>query len=100
MNREELSKVAESSAELRALITAGISEEFFIENFDIISESILFKKFDPFKKGHNLARLLRYDINTILTLIYDYNTISNSWAMPENISNTLKLFLKLQGEEI
>jgi len=86
--------------EIRRLFTSGITEDFFIENFEELMEYNGFKRFEPYNEAtKTLARLVRVDISDCLNRIYRMN-IKNSWADYKNMSDKLKLFLALKGENI
>jgi hypothetical protein len=86
--------------EIRRLFTSGITEDFFIENFEELMEYNGFKRFEPYNEvTKTLARLVRADISDCLNRIYRMN-IKNSWADYKNMSDKLKLFLALKGENI
>jgi hypothetical protein len=86
--------------EIRRLFTSGITEDFFIENFEELMEYNGFKRFEPYNEvTKTLARLVRVDISDCLNRIYRMN-IKSSWADYKNMSDKLKLFLALKGENI
>jgi hypothetical protein len=94
MENEEIRK-------LFTLFTSGITEDFFIENFEELMEYNGFKRFEPYDEvTKTLARLVRVDISDCLNRIYRMNTTKNKWANINNISDKLKLFLALKGENI
>jgi hypothetical protein len=86
--------------EIRKLFTSGITEDFFIENFEELMEYNGFKRFEPYNEvTKTLARLVKADISDCLNRIYRMN-IKNKWADYKNMSDKLKLFLALKGENI
>lgn len=87
--------------EIRSLLIGGITEDYFIQNFDDIIVFTGFNRFVPFGyETGSLAKLERVWITECLERIYRMNTTNNKWADISNISDNLKLFLKLRGEEI
>jgi hypothetical protein len=87
--------------EIRSLLISGITEEYFIENFDQLIDFIGFKIFNPYDPGTGaLASLKRTWIPSVLERIHRMNPTKNKWADINSISDNLKLFLKLKGEDI
>jgi hypothetical protein len=87
--------------EIRELLIKGITEEYFIENFDVLMDFIGFKIFNPYDPAtKELASLKRSWMPSILERIYRMNPTRNKWADINNISESLKVFLKLKGEDV
>jgi hypothetical protein len=89
------------NSKIREMLVNGITEDDFIEKFDELIEFIGFKFFDPAEpKIGKLAGLKRMWMPSCLEKIYTMNPTKNNWANYERISEKLKLFLKLKGEEV
>jgi len=87
--------------EIRNMFINGITEDHFIENFNELIEFIGFKIFDPYNpETGSLASLKRTWMPSVLERLYRMNPIKNKWADINNISDRLRLFLKLKGEDI
>jgi hypothetical protein len=91
----------DKNATIRSMLTNGITEDDFIENFEDIMSFVGFRFFEPAdpEKGQ-LARLTRMWMPSCLEKIYRMNTTKNSWADYERLSDKLRTFLKLKQEEI
>jgi hypothetical protein len=86
---------------IRELLNNGITEDEFIERFDEIMGFTGFKMFNPYNSvTGDLASLKRTEMPVVLERIYRMNTTKNKWANVKNISDKLRVFLKLKGEEI
>ncbi len=86
---------------IRSKLQAGITEDQFIEEFDDIMGFTGFKFFSPYKpETEELASLKRSWMPMILERIHRMNPTANKWADINNISDKLRLFLKLRNEEI
>jgi hypothetical protein len=86
---------------IRQMLVNGITEDEFIERFEEIMEFIGFKFFNPADvKINKLASLDRMWMPSCLEKIYRMNPSKNNWANYEKISERLKLFLKLKGEDV
>lgn len=86
---------------IRSRLTSGITEEEFIEDFDELMGFIGFKFFVPHNPETNeLASLKRSWMPSVLERIYRMNPTKNKWADINNLSDRLRVFLKLRNEEI
>lgn len=89
-----------SNAIMRSMLTDGITEDDFIAHFDEIMKFSGFRMFQEEKPGVHYARLVRMSMKECLDKIHRMNPTENSWAESSRISEKLKVFLKLMGEEI
>jgi hypothetical protein len=92
----------DKNSQIRQMLINGLTEDEFIERFEEIMEFSGFKKFEPYTPGDNghLARLVKVSMPEYLERIHRMNVTKNSWADINNISDRLKLFLSLRGENI
>jgi hypothetical protein len=77
----------------------GLTEEEFIENFNQILEAYSIPYLMFSQKNLRLEEYV--DVNSITTIlddIYMSNPEKNKWCLLENMSENLKLFLRLNGE--
>jgi hypothetical protein len=77
----------------------GLTEEEFIENFNQILEAYSIPYLMFSQKNLRLEEYV--DVNSITTIlddIYMSNPEKNKWCLSENMSENLKLFLRLNGE--
>jgi hypothetical protein len=85
--------------EIMKLSSDGLTEEEFIENFNQILEAYSIPYLVFSQKNLRLEEYM--DVNSITTIlddIYMSNPEKNKWCLLENMSEKLKLFLKLNGE--
>jgi len=85
--------------DLMKLSSDGLTEEEFIENFNQILEAYSIPYLMFSQKNLRLEEYV--DVNSITTIlddIYMSNPEKNKWCLPENMSENLKLFLRLNGE--
>jgi hypothetical protein len=93
---------------IRDIISKGMTEDYFIENFDELMNYRGFMRFaekNPNWKPNPHVRnrpveLERSPIKDCLSRIHRMNIVSNNWADIKSISDKLKLFLALKGENI
>jgi hypothetical protein len=73
------------------VFSEGITESEFMEEYEWIKE--FYKKDLDLPEEKSTLHVME-----ILHDIYVSNPAINSWALPEKMSDNLKVFLKLQGE--
>jgi hypothetical protein len=84
-----------------SLEAGGITEDEFIEKFDEVMDFIGFRMFNPYNpQTGSLASLERVPMPAVLERIYRMNPTLNKWADINNLSDKLRVFLKLRNEEI
>jgi hypothetical protein len=100
-SKKFMNKIMNENAMVRERLVRGITEEEFIQDFEEIMGFSGFRFFEPNDKiTGRLARLTRLSMPSCLNKIHSMNPTGNSWADYEKISDKLKAFLKLRGEEI
>jgi hypothetical protein len=91
----------DKNAIIRERLTRGITEDEFIQDFEEIMDFIGFKFFSPADvKINKLASLKKMWMPSCLAKIHRMNPNVNKWANYDEISEKLKLFLKIKGEDV
>ncbi len=89
------------NAKIRNIFSNGITEDEFIERFDELMEFIGFNRFVPYNEETKaLANLEKIQMRERLEKIHRMNPTKNKWADINNISDKLKIFLKLKEEDL
>jgi hypothetical protein len=86
---------------IRSRLISGITEDEFIEDFDELMGFTGFQFFLPYDPTtKSLASLKRSWMPSVLERIHRMNPTKNKWADINNLSDNLRVFLKLRNEEI